>query len=155
MIDLRQKLSPHFTLREMVVTSHRSIDNTPSPAVIEQMRVLCNGYLELVRDRFGPLWVTSGFRCIELNIAIGGSATSAHMAGNAADFVPIRPTPTIEIVRWVVDHSGLDYDQIIDEYSSTSNWIHLGRRGGRPRHQALTMRGGRYYSFSDSENSAR
>lgn len=150
-MNLDQKLSEHFTLREMTRTSHRRIDNTPSPDVVERLTQLCLFFLEPVRERFGPLWVTSGYRCKELNDAIGGSKTSAHIHGCAADLVPIRSRPTIEIVDWVVDESGLDFDQIIDEYTSTSNWIHLGMMAPfvspKPRQQALTMRHGKYSTF--------
>ena len=154
MTDLRQKLSPHFTLGEMIRTSHRHFDNNPTPEVLERLTWLCMKFLEPVRERFGPLWITSGYRCPQLNKAIGGSDTSAHMHGCAADFVPMRQWKSIEIVDWGCDDSGLDFDQVIDEYSSTSNWIHLGmvRPVGPPkaRRQALTMRNGKFSGFDRS-----
>ena len=145
-------LSPHFTVREMIRTSHRYIDNKPSPEIVEHLRELCRDFLEPVRDRFGPLWITSGYRCQELNLAIGSaSKTSAHMYGCAADFVPMREVATVEIVEWILELSGLDFDQVIDEYSSTANWVHLGKvrpvGNQTPRRQALTMRNGKYYPF--------
>lgn len=149
-MDLREKLSPHFTLGEMVRTSHRHIDNTPSVDVVDRLRALCVDFLEPVRDRFGPLWITSGYRSQNLNGSIGGSKVSAHMYGCAADFVPLYSHSTAEIVEWIVE-SKLFFDQVIDEYSSTSNWIHLGmvRPVGiqTPRRQALTMRKGKYTTF--------
>jgi len=152
-------LSDNFTFGEMVRTSHRHINNMPGPDETARLKKLCQEFLEPIREKFGPLWITSGFRCRELNEAIGGSSTSAHVDGCAADFVPIvQPPllaiPTIEIVDWVVDHSGLDFDQIIDEYSSTANWIHIGmlKPGWTqpPRREALTMRQGRYFPFDRS-----
>lgn len=144
------RLSPHFTLRELTRTSHRYIDNTAPDQIVERLRRLCELYLEPVRAEFGPLWITSGYRCPELNAVIGGSKTSAHMYGCAADFVPMRETPTIFVVDWIAE-SSLDFDQVIDEYSSTSNWIHLGmiRPVGRQvaRREALTMRRGKYAPF--------
>lgn len=144
------KLSPHFTLAELTRTSHRTIDNRAPPDIIECLEGLCRGFLEPVRARFGPLWITSGYRCPTLNTVIGGSKTSAHMVGRAADFVSMDGHPTREIVEWIVEASGLPFDQVIDEYSSTSNWVHLGmlRPGhAQPRRQALTMRRGIYSSF--------
>lgn len=139
----------------MVRTSHRLIDNTPSEEIIINLAELCADFLEPTRAVFGPLWVTSGFRCEDLNRLIGGSSSSAHMDGRAADFVPMQGQSTRDIVNWMVEGSGLDFDQVIDEYSSTSNWIHLGmaRIGGRrgPRHQALTMRRGKYSPFGDGK----
>lgn len=150
-MDLSEKLSPHFTLGEMVATSHRYIDNMPTPEVIERLRSYCLGFLEPVRAVFGPILVSSGHRCPELNMAIGGSKTSAHMYGCAGDFNTMAGHPTIEVVTWIVDESGLPFDQVIDEYSSTSSWAHLGmvRPVGNqtPRLQALTMRRGKYTPF--------
>lgn len=155
-MDWNKRLSPHFALNELARTAHRYIDNTPGPAEIERLTKLCVEFLEPIRERFGPLWITSGFRCQKLNQCIGGSETSAHMYGCAADFVPIvRPPlleiPTAEIVNWIIDESWLPFDQVIDEYSSTANWIHLGmlRPVGRQssRRQALTMRNGKYSAF--------
>jgi len=148
-MDLSRKLTPHFTLGEMVRTSHRSIDNTPTPEIVDRLTVLCRNFLEPIRDAFGPLWVTSGFRCEALNRAIGGSSTSSHVLGCAADIVPVKGHLTVDIVGWMAYGSDLRYDQVIDEYSSTANWIHVGmaRPGREPRLQALTMRNGKYSPF--------
>jgi len=149
---LQCKLSPHFTLGEMVTTAHRYLDNAPSPEVIERLRELCVEYLEPVRMIFGPLIVTSGYRSPQLNLSIGGSKTSAHMYGCAADFYALHGTASQRIVEWVQMDSRIPYDQVIDEYSSTSNWVHLGmvRPVGSqiPRRQALTMRDGKYTVFA-------
>lgn len=150
-MNFNQKLSPHFTLRELITTSHRTIDNTPPVEIVARLKNLCENFLEPVRARFGPLWVTSGYRCPELNSKIRGSKTSAHVDGCAADFVPMDSAITTkEIVEWIVA-SDLDFDQVIDEYSSTSNWVHMGKaqpcRSLAPRKEALTMRRGKYTSF--------
>jgi len=151
-MDLKQKLSPHFTLGELVRTSHRTISNTPSLEHIENLTQLCEEFLEPVRRVWGPLWITSGYRCEELNTIIRGSYTSAHLHGCAADFVPMWDSPTADIVEWIAD-STLDFDQVIDEYSSTANWIHLGmaKPGRKPRGQVLTMRKGKYSQFERPE----
>lgn len=145
-------LSTHFTLAEMVKTSHREVDNHPNLDVISRLRSLCIDLLEPTRLKFGPLWITSGYRCHDLNDAIGGARNSAHTYGCAADFVPMAGSVTpVDVVSWLMSESGLLFDQVIDEYSSTSNWVHLGSvrpRGSQiPRLQALTMRQGRYSRF--------
>jgi len=149
------RLSPHFSLAELTTTAHRTIDNTAPRSIIDRLRALCLALLEPVRDQFGPLRVTSGYRCPELNTAIGGAKASAHVFGCAVDFAPwggFAPgRRSIEIVQWIVD-SDLPYDQVIDEYSSTSSWAHLGAlRPGvteqKPRRMALTMRRGVYSRF--------
>jgi len=138
-MDLTKKLSKHFTLGEMVRTSHRLIDNTPSQQQIANMSCLCDLFLEPIHKQFGPLWITSGYRCPALNQLVGSSAASAHLHGCAADFVPMWNVRPITIVEWVTN-SRLPYDQIIDEYSSTSNWVHLGivlpGTRGTPRREA-------------------
>lgn len=147
-----ERLSPHFTLAEMVRSSHRTIDNTPPPVVIERLRRLCLEFLEPVRQRFGPLWVTSGYRCPELNKAIDGSSGSAHMFGCAADFESINGATTIDIVRWIAGPSGLLFDQAIDEKNATSSWVHLGMLRPNavppPRRDVLSFRGGVYSAFA-------
>ena len=149
-MDLSRRLSPNFTLAEMVRTSHRNVENTPGSDAVLRLEQLCVEFLEPCRSVFGPLWITSGYRSPELNAAIGGSATSAHVHGCAADFVPIHAgVLTVDIVGWIAYGSGLEFDQAIDEYSRTANWIHLGmaKPGRQPRKQALTMDGGQYKPF--------
>lgn len=147
-------LSAHFRLREMITTQHRYLDNTPSPEVIAKLTELCRRLLEPVREQFGPLLVTSGYRCPQLNVAIGGSKVSAHIYGCAADFVSFYHVPTRHIVEWIAsaDESHLPFDQVIDEYSSTSSWVHLAmvRPVGnqKPRREALAMRNGAYSIFA-------
>jgi hypothetical protein len=142
-------LATHFTLGEMVATSHRTIDNNPPAEVIERLRVLCNDFLEPLRARFGSLNITSGFRCRNLNTVIGGASDSAHMYGCAADLVPLAPGASLDdMIAWVVRESGLPYDQVILEHSSTASWLHLGmlrpRHEAQPRRQALTFDRGVY-----------
>lgn len=145
------RLSPNFLLSELTRTSHRIIDNTPPLDVIPRLMALCLGLLEPVRAEFGPLRITSGYRCPALNRSVGGSAGSAHMFGCAADFVPLESSwTTTEIVAWVVCGE-LNYDQVINEFSRNSSWIHLGdaRPGTSPRREALTMRHGKYLAFGE------
>lgn len=77
-------LSPHFTLDELTETE-QPFDNTPPKAAIAELTRLCLGFLEPLRVHTGPIKVTSGFRSPKVNVAVGGSATSAHLAGRAAD----------------------------------------------------------------------
>lgn len=142
-------LSPHFTLREMVASSHRTIDNTANEVVIEQLKRLCTDYLEPIRKEFGPLLVSSGYRCPALNTAIGGSKASAHTFGCAADFMPADKSITVkDVVSWIRDYSRLPFDQVIDEATRTASWVHVGMvRPGfspKPRGNVLAFRDGLY-----------
>ena len=82
-------LTKNFTLSEMVrstTASQRKIDNTPSAEVISNLIFLCREVLQPVRDMTGrPLRVNSGYRSEALNRAVGGSKTSDHRFGLAAD----------------------------------------------------------------------
>lgn len=140
--------SPHFTLRELVASqtaTRQGIDNTPSMEVEGNLSRLCNQVLERIRFRFGPVRVTSGYRCRELNAAIGGSVTSAHMDGRAADFESVDTRVSHRaIVDWVVAEMRahqypLPVDQVIYEYED--GWVHVGiaEAGKEPRREALMI----------------
>jgi len=151
-MNLKDHLAPHFILEEMCRTSHRTIDNMPPQPYLDNLIIVARDFLEPIRQRFGALYITSGFRCDALNNLIGGVRNSAHTFGCAADFVAYdKNTSVTDIVDWIVNESGLQYDQVIDEASSTSSWCHIGicRPGFEtiPRLEALVMRNGKYSFF--------
>jgi zinc D-Ala-D-Ala carboxypeptidase len=114
-------LSEHFTLEELTVTNHRTLDNTPDPASRENLQRLAV-FLELVKDRLGgrPIMVNSAYRSAAVNAACGSRETSQHRLGCAADVRVPGMTPDA-VVRAVMA-SGLAYDQIIREFDA---WTHL------------------------------
>jgi zinc D-Ala-D-Ala carboxypeptidase len=149
-LDLSRQLSPHFQLWELIHSQHQTIDNTPSDEVLARLENLCV-YLEKIRGAFGPMRVTSGYRCPALNVAIGGVVDSAHTFGCAADIFPLDPLVSVgRMVMWIAA-SSLDYDQVIDEGTNTGSWCHFGmlRPGFEPlpRREALVMRNGVYAPF--------
>lgn len=118
------KLTTHFYLEEFTnsqTATRFGINNTPSPAHIENLRVTAKG-LEEVRKILGnkPMYISSGFRSPELNRKIRGSSTSHHMQGFAADFVCWKFGTPREIMEKLKD-SGLEYDQLIEE----GTWVHI------------------------------
>lgn len=116
------KLTEHFTLEELTFSQtavRKGIDNEPSEAVKRNLRTLAEG-LERVRAiLIYPIRISSGYRSFYLNKAIGGSITSAHMDGYAADFTSNFGTPN-EIVRTLKRH-GIQCDQCICE----GTWVHI------------------------------
>jgi hypothetical protein len=136
--------SPHFSKRVMTASqtaTSRCIDNTPTPEAEQNLERLCRAFLERVRERFGELRITSGYRGKALNQAIRGSETSAHCSGRAADFEPAASGVSHKnVMDWIINESGLDYDQVIYEYGP-DGWIHLGiaAEGKRPRREALMI----------------
>lgn len=137
----------HFSLKELVYSetaARRKIDNTPSFEVVEHLAELTEKILEPLREAWGgPIRVTSGYRCAELNRAVGGAASSAHMRGDAADLQP-GDGKTGEFIaftaRWLRD-TGTRFDQLIDERSGGSRWMHISLRSstGSQRGEVKTM----------------
>ena len=135
------KLSPNFALDELTASetaARYGIDNTPDQATIQNLTRLANA-LQEVRALLGNkvIIVSSGYRSPELNQKVGGSATSDHCKGLAADFIcPSYGTPD-EIVR-VVMASAIPYKQVIREFDK---WVHFSipEEGESPRKQALII----------------
>lgn len=134
-------LSPNFALDELTASetaARHGIDNTPDEATIQNLTRLANA-LQEVRALLGNkvIIVSSGYRSPELNQKVGGSATSDHCKGLAADFIcPSYGTPD-EIVR-VVMASAIPYKQVIREFDK---WVHFSipEEGEAPRKQALII----------------
>ena len=114
-------MTPHFTLAELTVTDHRSLDNTPDPAALANLQRLAE-FLERVREVLGDraVMVNSAFRSKAVNDAVGSSDRSQHRLGCAADIRVPGMSPDA-VVRAVMA-SGLAYDQLIREFDS---WTHL------------------------------
>lgn len=130
-------LSPHFTLAELIYspTAVRfGLDNTPPEDLIPNLRLVA-GALEVVRAHFGaPIHANSGYRAPAVNHAVGGSPTSAHRFGLAADFT-VQGVANIDVCRWI-EAATMAFDQVIYEFGP-EGWVHLGL-AEKPRHQALT-----------------
>ena len=129
------QLSPHFTLAELTITGHRAwleANRTHAQAHLGDLQALA-AMLELVRAVLDhrPVVIHSGYRCPGLNAAIGGSPTSQHMLGQAADFHVAGPGLT-EAWERIAD-SGVDFGQLILEgwAAGEPSWIHLSTVGQR------------------------
>lgn len=132
------KLSKNFILDEFTVSQEAArsgIKNKPNATQIESLRLLCENVLQPLRDRVKrPIVVSSGFRSVTINRRIGGSATSQHCKGQAADFT--IPGMSIADTVSLIKKMGLPVDQCIDEFSS---WVHVSY-GPRHRKQFLKAR---------------
>ena len=121
-------LSRNFSLQELIKSDtaiRKGIDNNPNSDQIEKLKALCENILQPVRDHFGRVKVTSGYRSVELCMAIGSSANSQHAKAEAADFECLG-VDNAELSDWIKNN--LDYDQLILEYYTpgepNSGWIH-------------------------------
>jgi hypothetical protein len=130
------QLSRFFTLAELTrsdTAQREGIPNQPAQAQIEQLRAMCSAVLDPLREAVGrPLRVTSGYRGPALNARIGGSATSQHSQGQAAD-VQAPGLDVLELFKTVI-RLGLPFDQVIYEAQSASvKWVHVSHRPGANR----------------------
>jgi zinc D-Ala-D-Ala carboxypeptidase len=124
------KLSPHFNLAEFTKSQtavRRNIDNTPSLTAIDNLQLLVDNVLQPVRLNFGrPVTVSSGYRSPHLNVAIGGSPTSDHCLGMAAD-IEIVGVDNRELANYI--RYNLKYTQLILEFYTDgvadSGWVHV------------------------------
>lgn len=118
----------YFTIKELCKSNtakQKGIDNTPTPEAEENLVLLIEKVLDPLREAWGePIIVTSGYRGEELNKLVGGSKTSQHMTGQAADIRTVSDTKEdnrklYELVKVL----GLPVDQCINEYDY--DWVHV------------------------------
>lgn len=136
------RLSSSFTLEEFIKspTARRlQLDNTPSPAIIENLTALCTHVLQPVRNYFNlPVVINSGYRSANLNRAMGGASTSQHLYGQAAD---IEIPGVSNDLLWTYIVENLPFDQCIAEFLSSNDpkagWVHVSY-GPRARKEALS-----------------
>lgn len=115
------KISENFELKEFTESSTaklKGIANNPGVQEVRAIENLVTKLLQPLREKYGKaMRINSGYRCPELNVAVGGVSTSQHVKGEAADVACEHPAELVECLR----HSGLDFDQCI-QYSS---FVHL------------------------------
>ena len=116
------------------------IDNTPDEEALDNLKTLCDKVLQPVREHFGKsVTVNSGYRSPESNAAVGGSKTSDHCKGQAAD-IEIDGLPNPELAQWIMDN--LDYTQLILEFYTqgqpNSGWVHVSYDPNNLKKQELT-----------------
>jgi len=151
-------LSPHFSFREFVKSDYairHGLDNIPSSWEIECMRALCENVMEPIRTLCGDktIIITSGYRSKIVNAGIGGSKTSQHKKGQAADFevLGMGNKAVINLIR----KSEIQWDQLIYEFGE-EGWVHVSYAKDviPQRHMVLTavhvaMGGVRYLPFEE------
>ena len=130
-------LTRNFSLLELTKSDtaiRRGIDNEPNADQIDKLKALCENILQPVRDHFGRVKVTSGFRSVELCTAIGSSANSQHAKAEACDF-ECPGVDNAELADWI--HRELTYDQLILEFykpgEPNSGGIHCSWIPDQPR----------------------
>ena len=169
------RITPHFTLEEFErsgTAARLHIDNRVPAELVPNIKYLCEEVLEPLREHFQePIYVSSGYRCPELNKAVGGVKSSQHMQGEAADICPfvlsgLSPDPShvgegrqaSGSMRLVPDsHSpearkkmrewaewimdNLQFDQLLREHRGDSYWIHVSLKRGGENRQQVKQMG--------------
>lgn len=122
----------YFSLAELIrsATAERlHIDNTPTFEVVEHLSDLSLHLLDPLRAAYGkPITVSSGYRCEQLNKAVGGVPSSAHQRGDAADLQAADMPGFKKFVREWLRATSAKFDQCLLESSGKAEWVHLSIR---------------------------
>lgn len=121
------QLSENFTLEEFVdspTAKRLGINNNPGKEQINNLKKLCQTILQPIRNEFGQaITVTSGYRSELLNRKIGGSITSQHLKGEAADIICYDNKRLWELITSMINKGVIRVGQLINERSLS--WIHI------------------------------
>ena len=137
------KLSPNFSLAEMIKSDtalRLDMENEPDDDHIDNMIALCENVLQKVRDHYGKgVKVNSGFRHPDVNAKVGGSKTSDHCKGMAAD-IEIPGIANADLAEWIVENC--EFRQVILEFYTPgvpdSGWVHVSYNPDDNKKQVLT-----------------
>jgi len=137
------QLTQNFSLAELVKSEtalRKGLDNTPTPEVITNLQKLADNVLQPVRNHYGKsVKINSGYRAPEVNASVGGSKTSDHCKGQAAD-IEITGVANGDLAQWIVDN--LKFTQVILEFYTKgvpdSGWVHVSYDPANLKCQALT-----------------
>lgn len=133
----------YFTIEELTrstTATAKGIDNTPTPEIKANLERLVDKVLDGLREIYGkPITVNSGYRCPELNKAVGGSKTSDHMNGFSVDITASCKKENAILFQIIKDN--FDFDQLIWEKGNSEypDWVHVSYNPNRLRKQVLKM----------------
>lgn len=136
-------LTKNFTLAEMTKSEtalRHGLDNTPGEVELANLRQLCENVLQPIRDHYQRgVKVNSGYRSPEVNAKVGGSKTSDHCQGKAAD-IEIPGVANADLAQWIKEN--LAYTQLILEFYTRgvpdSGWVHVSYDADNLKRQDLT-----------------
>jgi hypothetical protein len=137
------QLTENFSLNEMIKSEtalRLHMDNTPTEDVINNLRTLCEHVLQPLRTAYGRgIKVNSGYRAPEVNAAVGGSKTSDHCRGQAAD-IEIPGVPNYDLALYISQY--FYFTQLILEFYTPgvpdSGWVHVSYDPANLKRQVMT-----------------
>lgn len=126
------QLTKNFTLEEMIRSSTASRRGfkeqfKPGPEIVSNLQGLCTNVLQPLRDYIKmPIFVSSGYRCEQLNRAVGGVKNSQHLTGEAADLQAVGSMENRELFE-AIKKAKLPFDQLLWEFGDDLNpdWVHV------------------------------
>ena len=128
------KLSKDFILQEFIATK-TGLNNQLTSEALANIEFLVKNLLQPLRDAFGkPIRITSGYRSVEVNKAVGGSKTSQHTKGEAVDMVSNDNKHLFDLIK-----NNFDFDQLIWEYGTDEQpaWVHVSLKKTGNRKQVM------------------
>lgn len=136
-------LSKNLSLAEMIISAEgkrKGISNNPTDDHLSNMKKLALNIFQPIREHFNaPIHVSSGYRSLALNRALGGAITSQHCSGEAMDIdMDGSKITNAQIFNWIKDN--LVFDQLIWEFGTDKNpaWVHVSYEStGKQRKQIL------------------
>ena len=135
----------YFTIEELCqseTAEKLKINNNPTEEIINHLELLIECLLDPIREAWGSaIIVNSGYRCEELNKAVGGSKTSVHKLGWSADIRP-KNGKMKEFKEFIVEFIKTRiWDQCILERSGNTEWVHISlfNNSGKQRRQIFEL----------------
>lgn len=129
----------YFTIKELtksLTADVKGIDNTPTPEIERNLTSLVDNILDPLRELYGkPITVNSGYRCPAVNKAVGGSATSDHVKGFAADITGGNKEENERLFN-IIKHN-FHFSQLIDE--KNFSWVHVSYNPNNLKNQTLKL----------------
>lgn len=137
------QLTENFSLNEMIKSEtalRHGLDNTPPDEVINNLRLLCEQVLQPLRTAYGRgIKVNSGYRSPDVNAAVGGSRTSDHCKGQAAD-IEIPGVANADLAKYIAEY--FQFTQLILEFYTPgipdSGWVHVSYDPNNLKRQVMT-----------------
>lgn len=140
-------LTKNFTLQELTksaTATRLKIDNAPSQRIIKNLTELATKVLQPIRDKYGkPIIVTSGYRCEQLNKAVGGVTFSQHCQGQAADIKSVSDSVAdnkalFDLIVKMIQSGEIVVGQLIDEHNY--DWLHISTPSNNKTNQILHIK---------------
>ena len=133
----------YFSIKELTkseTATKKGIDNTPNAAQVKNLEALIDNLLDPIREQWGAaIYVTSGFRSVALNKAVGGVANSHHLGGYAADLTVGSQAGNKALFDMIRQSKLLRWMQLISEKTTSHGcgWVHISYVPSNLKNQVL------------------